>query len=284
MHVRLVHPLTGAHTRVGIGFNWPILALGFGLWLCWMVLFLAIHGRGGGLRGSSANGIILAFAIYFGREFNGHRGRRLLMQGWRFAEPSAPTARLALRSWQVPDLSQAVATPPVNAPTPAFSIDADRFLAACAAPLPAQPLPLAVAASAPVFIPPLPSGGPMKVQLINPRTGELKAIKVGFSWTLFLFAGFFGIPLMLRKLYGWAALFLAISLLSPFAMDLANAETDREVFIAFTLSFGFQLAALLIIAIKGNELTAKRLIDKGWTFASPDSLETQLAKRKWGFV
>lgn len=124
----------------------------------------------------------------------------------------------------------------------------------------------------------------MKVQLINPRTGELKAIKVGFSWTLFLFAGFFGIPLMLRKLYGWAALFLAISLLSPFAMELANAETDREVFIAFTLSFGFQLTALLIIAIKGNELTAKRLIDNGWTFANPDSLETQLAKRKWGFV
>ena len=124
----------------------------------------------------------------------------------------------------------------------------------------------------------------MKVQLINPRTGELKAIKVGFSWTLLLFAGFFGIPLMLRKLYGWAALFLAISLLSPFAMELANAETDQEVFIAFTLSFGFQLAALLIIAIKGNELTAKRLIDKGWTFANPDRLETQLAKRKWGFV
>ena len=282
MRIQLVHPVTGAKTRVGIGFSWPILALAFGLWLCATVLFLAIDGRSSGLRNTITSGVMMAFAVYFAREFNGHRGRRLLMQGWRFAEPSAPTVRLALRSWQVPDLSQVVPATPAEAPSPAFSINADRFLAACAAPLP--PPPQAQAPAAPVFIPPSPSGGPMKVQLINPRTGELKAIKVGFSWTLFLFAGFFGIPLMLRKLYGWAALFLAISLLSPFAMDLANAETDHEVFIAFTLTFGFQLAALLIIAIKGNELTAKRLIDKGWTFANPDSLETQLAKRKWGFV
>ncbi|MDE1571182.1 hypothetical protein [Aquabacter sediminis] len=282
MRIQLVHPVTGAHTRVGIGFSWPILALAFGLWLCATLLFLAIEGRGSGLRSAFTSGVMMAFAVYFAREFNGHRGRRLLMQGWRFAEPSAPTVRLALRGWQVPDLSQVVPATPAEAPSPAFSINADRFLAACAAPLP--PPPQAQASAAPVFIPPSPSGGPMKLQLINPRTGELKAIKVGFSWTLFLFAGFFGIPLMLRKLYGWAALFLAISLLSPFAMDLASAETDREVFIAVTLSFGFQLAALLIIAIKGNELTAKRLIDKGWTFANPDSLETQLAKRKWGFV
>ena len=62
MHVRLVHPLTGARTRVGIGFNWPILGLGFGLWLCWTVLFLAIDGRGGGLRDCSAMGTLWELA------------------------------------------------------------------------------------------------------------------------------------------------------------------------------------------------------------------------------
>lgn len=283
MRIQLVHPVTGAQTRVGIGFSWPILALAFGLWLCVTVLFLAIDGRSSGLRNTFTSGVMMAFAVYFAREFNGHRGRRLLMQGWRFAEPSAPTVRLALRGWQVPDLSQVAPAMPAEAPSPPFSIDADRFLAACAAPLPPQPQ--ALAPAAPVFIPPSPSGGPMKVQLINPRTGELKAIKVGFSWTLFFFSGFFGLPLFLRKLHYWGLFFLLQPVLFNLVPDPPEDKEDAVILgVAYLIMLLIQLGLYVFMAIKGNEMTAKNLLEKGWRFAHRDAIETQIAKRAWGLM
>jgi hypothetical protein len=40
----------------------------------------------------------------------------------------------------------------------------------------------------------------IKVTMKNPKTGESKEIKVGWSWILFLFSCFLGLPLFLRKL------------------------------------------------------------------------------------
>lgn len=50
----------------------------------------------------------------------------------------------------------------------------------------------------------------MKVGMRNPKTGEIKQVKVGWSWTLFFFSGMFGIPLFLRGLHMWGAVFLAV--------------------------------------------------------------------------
>ena len=47
----------------------------------------------------------------------------------------------------------------------------------------------------------------MKVQLKNTTTGEVVQIKVGWSWTLFFFSPFLGIPLFLRKLHVWGGVF-----------------------------------------------------------------------------
>lgn len=47
----------------------------------------------------------------------------------------------------------------------------------------------------------------MFVLMKNSKTNETKEVKVGFSWTLFFFSGFFGIPLFLRKLYRWGGVF-----------------------------------------------------------------------------
>jgi hypothetical protein len=56
----------------------------------------------------------------------------------------------------------------------------------------------------------------------NPKSGELKPVKVGWSWVLFLFSGVFGIPSFLRQLNGLGAVFLAFwavnVLVSLFAM------------------------------------------------------------------
>ena len=123
----------------------------------------------------------------------------------------------------------------------------------------------------------------MKVMLHNPNSGELKAVKVGWSWTLFFFSGFFGLPLFLRKLYGWGIFFLILPLLLSFAPGLPEEKGERAAFVlACLFSVLVQLGLHIFMALKGNEMTAKNLLEKGWKFAHPDAVETQFAKRKWG--
>lgn len=110
----------------------------------------------------------------------------------------------------------------------------------------------------------------------NPKTGELKQVKVGWSWTLFLFAGVFGIPLFLRKLNTLGFLFLlmwAVNFVASLYLGVVGIAT-------MLASIGFSVW----IAIKGNELTAKNFLERGWEFSSPDSDIVKLAKAKWGLA
>lgn len=114
----------------------------------------------------------------------------------------------------------------------------------------------------------------IKVRLKNEKTGELKDIKVGFSWTLFFFSGFLGIPLFLRKLNSWGTVFLIL-----WAIYLITFGTEFMVIIS--------LISLVLsgwLAIKGNEMTAKAYLEHNWVFANPESDETKYAKGKWGML
>lgn len=111
----------------------------------------------------------------------------------------------------------------------------------------------------------------------NPRTGELKAITVGWNWVFFLFACFAGIPLFLNRLYllGWLMI-LANFVSSAFAAG-ATSDNPTGVLIGFLV----QVSYLVYLGLKGNELVAKSLLDKGWIFAKPDTLEAQYAMSQW---
>lgn len=116
------------------------------------------------------------------------------------------------------------------------------------------------------------------VGLKNPRTGEIKRIKVGFSWTLFLFSSFLGLPLFLRRLYVWGAVFLCL-----WVINFAAGMLDAATAIAAQAVLFFIFAGLQIwLGVKGNEMTAKAHLENGWTFADPDSEFTKLAKMRWG--
>ena len=122
----------------------------------------------------------------------------------------------------------------------------------------------------------------MQVKLRNERTGEIKDVKVGWSWTLFLFSWFLGLPLFLRKLPTWGAAMLALCILfwvlSAFTSDTdPMSQINILYYIVDTVLFGLTI----FFGIKGNELTAKNLLENGWKFAAEEDQATHFARTKW---
>ena len=121
----------------------------------------------------------------------------------------------------------------------------------------------------------------MKVAMKNPKTGEVKEVKIGWSWTLFLFSGFFGLPLFLRKLHVWGAICLALWVVHLLTIGIVPGEARVIIILPlYIVMFGLQS----FVAIKGNEMTAKNYLENGWTFVEPDSKLTKMAKMRWGIT
>lgn len=116
----------------------------------------------------------------------------------------------------------------------------------------------------------------MKVRFINPHNGSTKDVKVGWSWMLFLFSSFFGLPLFVRGLYGWGIAFLFISICQVVILFTARNPGAAGSSVSFAM-----LVISVVLAARGNEFTGKSLLKKGWKFYNPDSPEVARAKLKW---
>ncbi|MDR6114125.1 MULTISPECIES: hypothetical protein [unclassified Sphingomonas] len=127
-------------------------------------------------------------------------------------------------------------------------------------------------------------GNNMHVRLSNDRTGEVKDIKIGFSFTLFFFSSVLGIPLFLRKLNQWGGCMLLMCIVYwcvnylPMPDDGEPWPSGSDVFFT-ALSFAM-LGFSIFFGIKGNEMTAKHLLENGWSFMEDDRA-TEFAKIKW---
>lgn len=119
-----------------------------------------------------------------------------------------------------------------------------------------------------------------QVEMQHKDSGEVKSVKVGWSWTLFLFSGFFGLPLFLRKLYIWGAVFLVLWVVNFIAPYLA--PTPEEAAIVTFFMFAIFLGLQIWLGIKGNEMTAKNYLESGYVWRNPESDATKFAKGKWG--
>ncbi|WP_034627626.1 hypothetical protein [Desulfocurvibacter africanus] len=111
------------------------------------------------------------------------------------------------------------------------------------------------------------------VQFKNPRTGELKQVKIGWSWTLFFFSGFLGIPLFMRKLTTWGALMAGL-----WFLNMVTSIYEPDAVAIFTLLF---IGFAGFFGAKGNEMTAKNYLDNGWEIVDPSSDFVKMAKLKW---
>ena len=119
----------------------------------------------------------------------------------------------------------------------------------------------------------------MIVSMKNPKTGEIKSIKVGFSWVLFLWSGVFGLPLFLRKLNVWGLVFLVLWIINLVVPSMVDEQSALGLSIIFFVIF---LGLQIFMGIKGNEMTAKNYLENGWEFTNSDAEEVKYAKMKWG--
>jgi hypothetical protein len=120
----------------------------------------------------------------------------------------------------------------------------------------------------------------IEVPFKNTKTAEIRKVKVGWSWTLFFFSGWLGVPLFMRKLNRLGMVFLGLwgsSTILQFSMGRGNGSEGLAV-IVFLIAVGLSIW----IGVKGNELTAKNYLNAGWQFAEPDSEATRFGKLKWG--
>lgn len=110
----------------------------------------------------------------------------------------------------------------------------------------------------------------MQVMLTEPKTGQKKFLKVGFSWMLLFLAPLYGIGLFARGLHSHgAAIFILCILVVILAASPANSILGL-LLIAIGIYYG----------VKGNELTAKKLMSKGWELPKDESA-AEYARTRW---
>jgi hypothetical protein len=100
------------------------------------------------------------------------------------------------------------------------------------------------------------------VALTNSATGGVKNIKIGWSWTCFLFSGFFGLPLFLRGLKNWGFAMLGLT-----ALNLFGSRFPALMFVTFPVG----LALSVFVGLKANQLTISRYLDERWRLSDATS-------------
>jgi hypothetical protein len=116
----------------------------------------------------------------------------------------------------------------------------------------------------------------VNIEFKNRRTGESKDVKVGWSWTCFLFSGFLGFPLFRRGLTQWGGIMVGLWLLSTI-MGVYNAAA--YVFLSVII-----IGLSIFLGDKANEMTAKSYVDNGWEFVNPENDIVKMAKVNWGIA
>jgi hypothetical protein len=118
------------------------------------------------------------------------------------------------------------------------------------------------------------------VAFTNDSTGAKKRVKAGFSWVLFFFSGFLGIPLFLRGLHKYGLVMLAFFLLL-FFLGMVNEEIV-EAWSTPIRGLGFGLSGMF--GLYGNKFTAQHLLENGWSVTNAEEPATTAALEKWSLA
>lgn len=130
------------------------------------------------------------------------------------------------------------------------------------------------------------------LEMVDPDGAEKKKMATGFSWSILLVGGFFGLPLFFKRLWGWAWLMFGLTTVQfvSFYLQVKRilAATTVEEYYALQQGDPVDSAAgilLLVCAVylafKGNRAAVMRLLKKGWRFANPNDPVVAAAVKKW---
>ncbi len=116
----------------------------------------------------------------------------------------------------------------------------------------------------------------MQVVLRHGGSGNMRFIDTGWSWSIFLGAGFFGLPLFFRGMALWGTLMLILWFLQ-LAVSFTAAGDTLDWLVTFAV-----MGLCLYLGFQGNALSARHFIACGYDFAYPDSPEARFAAERWG--
>ena len=109
------------------------------------------------------------------------------------------------------------------------------------------------------------------------RNGDIKSIKVGWSWTMFFFSTAFGIIWFMRGLKEIGFVILGLNLLAL----ILNSLGEGAMPFWMCLQIGLAIFGIWA-ALKANELTVRTLLGRGYRLMHPESPSVTFAKAKWG--
>jgi hypothetical protein len=119
----------------------------------------------------------------------------------------------------------------------------------------------------------------MSLTMKHPGTGSIKVVETGWSWSLFLGAGFLGIPLFFRGLSYWGVVMVVAWTLrigAPFLVSSDAGATELE-WVLTALVTGL----CLYLGAKGNELSEAHFRACGYEPYRNENLEDRVAARLW---
>jgi hypothetical protein len=109
----------------------------------------------------------------------------------------------------------------------------------------------------------------MQIALRHPRTRNLRLIDTGWSWSIFLGAAFFGLPLFFRGLALWGTLMFALWFLQlAVTLTIPDSDTLERI-----LNLGV-LGLSLYLGFRGNDLSVRHFIACGYELVDQDRANT----------
>lgn len=118
-----------------------------------------------------------------------------------------------------------------------------------------------------------------KITFKNDMTGETARVKVGFSFILFFFSSFFGIPLFLRKLYLFGVIML-ILVCTNFTLSIFSYNYFELEFLTYVIQLGM-IGLNIFLGVKGNKMTALNYIKLGYKITDKEDYKINMVKESW---
>ncbi len=119
----------------------------------------------------------------------------------------------------------------------------------------------------------------MAITLKHQGTGEVKVLNEGWSWSLFLGAGFLGIPLFFRGLIFWGVVMMGVwsfRLALP-VLDLPPATAGSLA----TLLTIVVTAMCFFLGLKGNALSIGHYKACGYKPVDEGGMDDRIAAQLW---